>query len=244
MNNQQLQGCKDLTKQIVALLDDFIKNIVAHKDTTTCAQSIKHDLEILIKFVGEETPKWINTLLELCTNHAKNPGINRAEIIKIRGDIEHYSWDDFPTNIDSLNYDKIFIEEAAAVGLNDAIDRLIDCLQIIRDEPTFKLNKSTKSDIDNLINGLNNSKGTSESAIRIWTESGWAFIKTFIPHADKLEALNDFINKTPDAFNEISLKIIDAKNKSVLRIKDEFYVKDHLILPHAEDRKQIESEDK
>jgi hypothetical protein len=239
MNNQQIQGCKALTENVLEYLDEFIRNAISRSSNIQCVKSIAHDLNVMNEFIGQESPDWIKNLIGLCARGQTDPNTTQ-EIIKLRSAIEYFSWEDFYNDdgdIDKLDYDKIFTEEANKNGLNEALDRLVECLEIIKNESQFNFSKQTRIDIETLIIGLKKSKGKSESSIKTWVESVWALIKTCIPHADKIEALNKLLSDTQHAYNDVSFKIIEAKNMVIAKIQNEFC--NQKLLPKFEEAKQI-----
>ena len=234
-----LAGCKMITDRILGNLRSFADRAMAndHDRAKGFAAKIAYDAENLKSFIPDNTcPDWLNNAMIKCREFAKMGGLSSGDFSKyamviqeIWFDVRTFSWDQWASQYDYTDLDKEFAKEAAARHLDSAIDRLIDCLNIIASDPEFNLSRQTTIDIQAVVGNLEKSKNASKSAIMSWLYTAGELIKLFIPHVDKIEKGVELLKKTSAAYNEVC-EIIDESSRVVaLGLKNKFCFGEKII---------------
>ena len=222
----KISGCEKLTAKLLGYFQEFILRAFSNDSgrAMDIAQKICYDCENLKGFIPDGLcPAWLNDSIVQCGEmaqqkgkgiSAENFGKRALAINQIFIEVKDFSWAQWLSQRDCVDLDKEFAKEAAARHLDDAIDRLIECLNIISNDPEFNLGKQTTVDIQTLVGNLENSKKSSQSAIRSWLYTAGELVKLFVPHLDKIEKGIELIKKTKAAYNE-ACEIIDGSSHAV-----------------------------
>ena len=179
-------GIKVLSDRIMGRCSSFIKSINPHNQTMSkeIAAETFYDCNTLAGMIHEpEHPKWLIILLNECKLikdvSDTNGYMNSAEkIINTMYEMKKFNWDiALAANEGGLDYDKLFNQYKTQSKLDDALEQLIKCLEIILHEPTFNFSKKTREDIKVVINSIRANKNSSDSAIRSAVASFYGFLK-------------------------------------------------------------------
>jgi uncharacterized protein YggL (DUF469 family) len=236
----KIAGCKKISDQILEYLNSLVLAAMSndYAKSKQFAGKIVYDANHLKEFLpSDKYPKWLTDVIDICDKFSKLGNLNAPDYAKhvvlindILFDLKNFSWDQSEVVSSYIDLDAEFAKNAAAGRLDEAIDKLIDCLNIIANEPAFKLNRQTKYDIQTLINNLRRSKNSSESTIKSWLITAGELVKLFIPHIDKVETTIKLLKKTEDAFNEV-YRIIDCARYSVSqKLINEFCLGEKFVL--------------
>ena len=236
-----ITGCVQLTEKILANLQQLIQYAMSidYGNAKKRAKQIEYDAQNLINFIPANLiPQWLQDVSEKCgvfsnlNVSTQDYGKHAMVINNILFNIQNFSWGEWNSQFDHINLDKEFAEEAAAAHLDEAIDRLIACLNIIANTPEFNLGKQVKIDIETLVEHLAQSKHASQSAIKTWLYTAAELVKLFIPHMDKIEKGMELLKQTEAAFNEACGIIDIATRRATEKIKEQFCSAEK-ILPSA-----------
>ena len=234
-----IAGCKELTSRILENMRLFVASAMANEYNAAknFAGQIAYDAENLKSFIPDATcPSWLNSAILKCREFARLGNLSSGDFSKsamviqeIWFEARKFSWDQWASQYDYTDLDKEFAKEAAACHLDSAIDRLIECLNIISNDPEFNLSRQTTIDIQALVGNLEKSKNASKSAIMSWLYTAGELIKLFIPHIDKFEKGVELLKKTSAAYNEVC-EIIDESSRVVaLGLKNKFCFGEKII---------------
>lgn len=236
-----ITGCVQLTEKILANLQQLIQYAMSNDygNAKKRAKQIEYDAKNLINFIPENLiPQWLQDVSEKCGVFSnlnvslQDYGKHAMVINYILFNIQNFSWDEWNSQFDNIDLDKEFAKEAAAAHLDEAIDRLIACLNIIANTPEFNLGKQVKIDIETLVEHLAQSKHASQSAIKTWLYTAAELVKLFIPHMDKIEKGVELLKQTEAAFDEVCEIIDTATLRATEKIKEQFCSAEK-ILPSA-----------
>ena len=254
-----IAGCKRLTDKILENMRLFAASSMAndYNSAKGFAAKIAYDAENLKSFIPETTcPDWINNAIVKCREFARLGNLSSGDFSKpamviqeIWFELRNFSWDQWASQYDYIDLDKEFSKEAAARHLDSAIDRLIDCLNIISNDPEFNLSRQTTIDIQALVSNLQKSKNSSHSAIRSWLCTAFELVKLCVPHMDKMEKGVELLKKTQAAFDEACFIVNEVSQAVVCNLKNKFCLGDKIIHQNIETAKLslplgIESDDK
>lgn len=236
-----IAGCQRMTKKILDYLNHMLLFAMAndYNRSKEYAGKIVYDGENLREFIPEDIcPKWLNEAITKCKEYheAGNIGANeyakKAIVINdIFFELKNFKWESLEiTSGEGIDLDNEFSQYTRAAHLDQAIDRLIDCLRIMANDPAFHLDRKTKVDIESLIRNLQGSKYASESAIRSWIVTAAELAKLFVPHMDKIEKSIELVKKTEAAVNEVYFIMDNARHQVKQRLIDEFCHGEKLFL--------------
>jgi len=234
-----ISGCETITNKIRENLQSFVASAMANDygRAKKLAGQIAYDSENLKSFIPDDTcPIWLKDAIIKCREFSKLGSLSSGDFSKyamgvqeILFQVRAFRWNQWSSQYDCTDLDKEFAQEAAARHLDSAIDRLIECLNVISHDPEFNLSRQTVIDIQTLVSNLKQSKNASQSAIRSWLYTAGELIKLFIPQIDKIEKGIELIKKSEAAFNE-ACDIIDASSHSVaFRLKNKFCCGEQVI---------------
>lgn len=241
-NILNLSGCERLTEKILANTRLLVQYSMSNDYTNAkaLAKKIEYDAENLQNFIPTgQSPQWLKDIIEKCRGFSNLSNISAADYAKraiVINDIlfalQNFSWGEWETQSSYVDLDKEFAREAAAAHLDEAIDRLIVCLNIIANTPEFKLGRQVRIDIETLVEHLAKSKHASQSAIQTWLYTAAELVKLFIPHMDKIEKGMELLKQTKAAFDEVCEIIDIATLRATEKIKEQFCSAEK-ILPSA-----------
>lgn len=236
-----ITGCVQLTEKILANLQQLIQYAMSNDygNAKKRAKQIEYDAQNLINFIPANLiPQWLQDVSEKCgvfsnlNVSTQDYGKHAMVINNILFNIQNFSWDEWDSQFDHINLDKEFAKEAAAAHLDEAIDRLIECLNIIAHEPEFNLSRQTQIDIETLVTNLGKSKHASQGAIRSWLYTAFELVKLCIPHMDKIEKTVELIKKTDAAFCEVYTRL-DIAIAAVAKKVRKLFCSSEKIIPHV-----------
>ena len=235
-------GITKLSNQINDRCTIFVKSIQPNNTASSrkIASETLYDCKILKNMITENKhPQWLIRLIEKCeliqTAEGKEYLSIVAEFVDIMYEAKQFNWDSaFGDSDNTLNFDKLFDEYKAQSKLDEALEKLIKCLEIILNEPTFNLNRKTREDIKTVINGIRVNKNSSNSAIRSALASLWGLIKTIVPYVDTYEKWCEFSGKLHEAYIDTLNELEDIRIRIQDTVKKEF-LNDNISLPDPEE---------
>lgn len=241
-------GIKQQADDIVNKGETFITDVPRNNNIKGSAQKLEYDLEkFSMLFEDVNRPSWINKLKDVSTFSAKSWGkegfANKfLECVNLIAEAKRFNWDTYFAEHEDdsiINLDKTWTAVCAENKLGESLDRLIDCLKVIKNEPGFKLNAKTKYDIDILIKGLKQSKDASESTVRTFLSASWELVKSFIPYCDKVEKVQEVLKTFSDVYDEASLVVMKSTQDVRARFSVTFMSDINLLAqPEENNRRQ------
>lgn len=228
-----IAGCQHMANNILQYLSQLLQYAMANDygKSKEFAAKIVYDGNNLLQFIPEElSPKWLVDAIIKCEEYKTLGNVNAGEYAKkaivindIFFELKNFKWESLEIMSEGrIDLDNEFSQCTRAAHLDQAIDRLIDCLRIMANDPAFHLDKKTKVDIESLIRNLHGSKYASESAIRSWVITAAELAKLFVPHMDKIEKSIELVKKTEAAINEVYFIMDNARYQVQQRLIDEF----------------------
>lgn len=224
-------GCKKITDRILQKLELCIESSAAgnHPNSKGYADQVVYDTKILCDFFTDvPSPTWTTQLITSCEDYSKNNdnaqvmGKKITVINRIFFDIKKFNWDTFQNPSESdVDMDSLFLNYSAEVKLNEAIDRLIDCLKIILKEPGFDFGREMKMNIETVIAGLKQSHDGSMNSVEMWMRSAYALVKE-LPVFDKFTKAQDIITKTDKVLEESYWLLREIQCRMSMRFKQLF----------------------
>ncbi len=205
MSKVNLRGYETKTQLIIDTLSKLVRDAYSGQhQSSNLAKSISYECETLLGFLSTSAaPPWIAALKAHCDTFA-NPQNNAAkvksfeDIFLVSTTIKTFDWNKFFEEEQGgfIDFDGLYARYKKESKLDEALEKVIACLEVILAEPSLSLSIDTKENIQTIISTIRRSKNASLNAVHA----------TVVSTRDLLFAIAKLIPKLPEAIG-VAVKV-------------------------------------